>query len=780
MAAPKARLYKYVTPPKIKGGATIKIGGKSVASPTSAVANLIKATNSIGATANSIAIIVEDLNTTFGSNMRLQMKQSEEMFNLRQEQLEELKKSKKEEEDRKRKEEGRQKDLAAENTQEKKRNRIAQGVGYVAGGIVGTAFRFLKGLAQVVESVFRAVVVYEIFDWMSKKENVKKIGKMLEALQSIGKFLFNFVSTMVDLGLNGISDFLKNPLSFKGILGLLSFVLALGVLFNPAGIAKLGIKSVLTLFKAGKLIGGLKSFLMGLGNMMKGLLAFVKKRGAAALLVGGAAALGGYLLTRNNGEEKDEGDSEVDVELQALEKESSELAEAAKEKGDKPQKSTGGNVVPVRPQGAANGGWITGPMSGYPVSLDGGQSTSFIGHGTEWVGFPKAASGGAFVVPFDTPATRTNKGLTNMRMRQASAGGYQLPSFPQFSMGGFAPAMGLQVNLPEMAKGGLLDFIASGEGGYNSMNQGTSGGRIVGSTHSAKSKVGKNLTDMTLAEIIKRQDYLMNPKNPQQSNYGLFAVGRYQVIPGTMKSIVKKMGLDLNAKFDKQMQDKIGMGLIQHHRPYAWQYIQGKHNDRRGAMLELAREWASLPHPDTGRTVYGNGNAASHSVGEVAAALDAARSGKPMVTGSDISPADIASSGGDLAPSGDGGGIAPVEEPPTAEGAQNALMAALEKYLPDTAEVPGPNGLVPAKDTGDKLNEAQLKEEEAAAKAEGEGGKVTVGAVQAPPVKVGDTANATPPEPVILPSTYVIPANEFVKPRFGLLADISSEPVSLY
>ena len=35
---------------------------------------------------------------------------------------------------------------------------------------------------------------------------------------------------------------------------------------------------------------------------------------------------------------------------------------------------------------AAMGGWISGPQSGYPVSLDGGATTAFIGHGTEWVG----------------------------------------------------------------------------------------------------------------------------------------------------------------------------------------------------------------------------------------------------------------------------------------------------------------------------------------------------------------------------------------------------------
>ena len=73
-----------------------------------------------------------------------------------------------------------------------------------------------------------------------------------------------------------------------------------------------------------------------------------------------------------------------------------------------------------------SGGWISGPQSGYPVSLDGGRSTSFIGHGTEWVG-SKMASGGAFVVPFDTPATRQRPGLTKTRLGEAKRQGYALP-----------------------------------------------------------------------------------------------------------------------------------------------------------------------------------------------------------------------------------------------------------------------------------------------------------------------------------------------------------------
>lgn len=86
--------------------------------------------------------------------------------------------------------------------------------------------------------------------------------------------------------------------------------------------------------------------------------------------------------------------------------------------------SEGGHVP-----GRAMGGWISGPQSGYPVSLDGGASTSFIGHGTEWVGMKGFAGGGAFVVPFDTPATRMNPGLTSQRWGEASRGGYSMPGF---------------------------------------------------------------------------------------------------------------------------------------------------------------------------------------------------------------------------------------------------------------------------------------------------------------------------------------------------------------
>ena len=171
---------------------------------------------------------------------------------------------------------------------------------------------------------------------------------------------------------------------------------------------------------------------------------------------------------------------------------------------------------------------------------------------------------------------------------------------------------------------GILKFISKGEGGYNAMNQGTIGKNIVGSTQNASGKVGKNLTDMTLGEIMKRQDYLMNPNNPQISDYGLFAVGRYQIIPGTFPRAMRYAGLGPNDKFSPANQDKMGVGLIKGDAPAAWSYITGKSNDINGAINSLAAVWASIP-TTSGRSAYGSGNKAGHTVEEVKQALKSAR-----------------------------------------------------------------------------------------------------------------------------------------------------------
>ena len=115
-----------------------------------------------------------------------------------------------------------------------------------------------------------------------------------------------------------------------------------------------------------------------------------------------------------------------------------------------------GNTYTSANKNKAKGGWINGPMSGYPVSLDGGRSTAFIGHGLEWVG-SKMASGGAFVVPYNTPATKKDSGLTSRRFREAMQGGYALP---QKSEGGEVEQIIGNVNIENqiMGQGYAIDI----------------------------------------------------------------------------------------------------------------------------------------------------------------------------------------------------------------------------------------------------------------------------------------------------------------------------------
>lgn len=196
----------------------------------------------------------------------------------------------------------------------------------------------------------------------------------------------------------------------------------------------------------------------------------------------------------------------------------------------------------------------------------------------------------------------------------------------------------------------LLSFIASGEGGYNSMNQGTVGNRIVGSTHNAASKLGKNLTDMAIGEVMEHQ-----------AEGRLFAAGRYQVIPGTMRGILPATGLSRSDRFDAPNQDRFGIALIMQRKPVR-DYLYGRSNDRTAALLALAQEWASLPDPRTGASFYGGANRSAHSVDEVARALDGARAALAGAGAGDSSSpaAGVASAGGGIGPLGIVVGLAAV------------------------------------------------------------------------------------------------------------------------
>lgn len=173
--------------------------------------------------------------------------------------------------------------------------------------------------------------------------------------------------------------------------------------------------------------------------------------------------------------------------------------------------------------------------------------------------------------------------------------------------------------MPSEGSGTLLDFIAKGEGSYNSSNRGTKDEEIVGSSHST-TRGGKQLSEMTIGEIQQLQS-IKDPDNADR----LFAVGKYQLIPSTMSMAVKSLNLSEDQVFDEQTQEALGMWLMMQKRPALGAYIKGEHDDLDKAVTAAAREWASLPDPKTGKSFYGQGNKAQHSVEETRRAIRGAR-----------------------------------------------------------------------------------------------------------------------------------------------------------
>jgi hypothetical protein len=171
----------------------------------------------------------------------------------------------------------------------------------------------------------------------------------------------------------------------------------------------------------------------------------------------------------------------------------------------------------------------------------------------------------------------------------------------------------------------LAQMVVKGEGGVNSVNRGNAGDTPGG----AKSIFGKNLTEMTVGEIMQAQ-----------REDKVFAVGKYQFIPKTLAGAVSYTKISLNARFDSATQNRLFDYLIDVKRPEIGAYINGKSNDRRTAIQQLAREFASvgLEYPEAGRgrgqSRYAGtgGNRASISPETAGESLDRQRKGGPVTS----------------------------------------------------------------------------------------------------------------------------------------------------
>lgn len=143
---------------------------------------------------------------------------------------------------------------------------------------------------------------------------------------------------------------------------------------------------------------------------------------------------------------------------------------------------------------------------------------------------------------------------------------------------------------------GILDLISSGEAiktdPYNSMNQGTPGGKISGSGVSSK-VIGKNLTDMTVGEILSKAPNPRDNAEERKQKGAVFAAGRYQIIPSTLQGLVNENVVSKDEKFTPEVQDRLAMRLVE--KSGATKSIN--EGDLEKAQYQLSKVWASLPVP---------------------------------------------------------------------------------------------------------------------------------------------------------------------------------------
>ena len=158
-------------------------------------------------------------------------------------------------------------------------------------------------------------------------------------------------------------------------------------------------------------------------------------------------------------------------------------------------------------------------------------------------------------------------------------------------------------------------LIGGGEGGYNSYNRG-----VAGDARGAQI----DFSQMTVGEVMRRQN--LGSSDPES----LFAVGKYQFTTDTLAETVNALGIDRNAKFTPQLQEKMFADyLVDEKRPDVKAYITGQSSGPEGlerAQHALAQEFASVGDPRKGgRGHYDGdsaGNLASITTSEVATALN--------------------------------------------------------------------------------------------------------------------------------------------------------------
>lgn len=157
----------------------------------------------------------------------------------------------------------------------------------------------------------------------------------------------------------------------------------------------------------------------------------------------------------------------------------------------------------------------------------------------------------------------------------------------------------------------VADLISTGEGDWNAVNQGWAGDTPGGLQH----LLGHTCEKLLIAELLRLQN-----------NGTIYAVGRYQFVPSTLRFALEHSEITERHFFSPDVQQKLFVALLEHKRPVVGEYIAGEHDDIELALDRIAREWSSVEYR-YGRGFYDHihGNRAHITREEMRAALIEAR-----------------------------------------------------------------------------------------------------------------------------------------------------------
>lgn len=164
----------------------------------------------------------------------------------------------------------------------------------------------------------------------------------------------------------------------------------------------------------------------------------------------------------------------------------------------------------------------------------------------------------------------------------------------------------------------LLAVIGKAESGgdYNKVNLGKAGGN--------KAKVIDGLTEMTVDQVLKKQD-------KKEFN----AAGKYQFIPSTLRETMKMAGVKGTDKFDAATQEKLGRAKLD-------DTLKKAGNNPVAQQRALAQVWAAVAEPTTGKSFYDDGvNKASIQSAQLFTGGNLSTAPAPVATASSTSSMSV-------------------------------------------------------------------------------------------------------------------------------------------